>query len=154
METLTKSIPWYFELYFLLKMTLSFLAGGAIGWEREKVGKEAGIRTFGFICTGACAYAALSDIFAPDSASRIIANIVVGIGFIAGGVIYRGESTGGRSSRGLTTASSLWVTATVGVMIGYGMYILALGVTVLTVLALHLPSSKLWVYLSKKHLQI
>ncbi len=153
MGILLQDITWYFEFYFLLKVFLSLLAGGVIGWEREHVGKEAGIRTFGFICAGACSYSVLSELFSPDSASRIVANIVVGIGFIAGGVIYRFQGSEG-TARGLTTASSLWVTATVGIMIGFNMYILALGVTALTLLALHLPSSKAWGHLSRKHLKM
>lgn len=151
MDAFTQNMTWYFQLFFLFKVILAFIAGGAIGLEREKVGKEAGIRTFGFICAGACSYAVLAEMFSPDTAVRIVANIVVGIGFIAGGVIYRSDTLKG--SHGLTTASSLWMTATVGIMIGFGMYILAIGVTVLLVLALHLPSSKAWVYLSKKHLK-
>lgn len=142
-------MPWYFELYFLMKLILAFLAGGVIGLEREKVGKEAGIRTFGLICMGACSYTILSEAFLIDTSARIVANIVVGMGFIAGGVIYRAGD--GRGSHGLTTASSLWVSSSVGVMIGYGRYTLALGLTILTVLALHLPSAKIWKYLSKKY---
>lgn len=152
MDAFTKEISWTFEIYFLLKVVLAFIAGGAIGLEREQVGKAAGIRTFGFICAGACSYAVLSELFSPDTATRIVANIVVGIGFIAGGVFYRSDNTT-RGLQGLTTASSLWVTATVGIMIGFGMYILAFGVTVLSVLALHLPSSNLWKYLSKKQIK-
>lgn len=150
MEMFIKQGPWYIELYFFLKVLFALIAGGAIGWERESVGKEAGIRTFGFICAGACCYSVLSSIVSADSAARIVANVVVGIGFIAGGVIYRANGAG--ASHGLTTASSLWVTATIGIMIGVEMYILAIGVTILTLLTLHLPSSKLWIYLSKKHL--
>ncbi|HUX79044.1 MAG TPA: MgtC/SapB family protein [Alphaproteobacteria bacterium] len=153
MEVIIKQSSWYLELYFILKVFIALLAGGAIGWEREKVGKEAGIRTFGFICAGACAYSIVSSFFSPDSASRIVANVVVGIGFLAGGVIFRSDKTI-KSAQGLTTASSLWVTSTIGVMIGFDLYILAIGVTMLTLMALHLPSSKIWIYLSKKHLKI
>jgi putative Mg2+ transporter-C (MgtC) family protein len=151
MELFIEHGAWYTELYFLLKVLSALIAGGAIGWERESAGKEAGIRTFGFICAGACCYSVISLLVAADSASRIIANVVVGIGFIAGGVIYRAHGVD-NVSHGLTTASSLWVTATIGIMIGIEMYILAVGVTILTLLTLHLPSSKLWIYLSKKHL--
>lgn len=153
MEIFIQPNPWTLEFYSFLKVFFSFIAGGAIGWEREKVGKEAGIRTFGFICAGACAYSVLSSLYSSDSASRIVANVVVGIGFLAGGVIFRSD-TNARSAKGLTTASSLWVTATIGIMIGFEMYILAIGVTALTLMALHLPSSKIWNYLSKKHLKI
>jgi putative Mg2+ transporter-C (MgtC) family protein len=153
MDIFIKPNLWYLELYSLLKVFLALIAGGAIGWEREKVGKEAGIRTFGFICAGACAYSVLSSLYSSDSASRIVANVVVGIGFLAGGVIFRSD-VNARSAKGLTTASSLWVTATIGIMIGFGMYILAIGVTALTLIALHVPSSKIWSRLSKKHLNL
>ncbi len=152
MEIFIKQNFWYIEFYSFLKVFLALIAGGAIGWERENVGKEAGIRTFGFICAGACAYSVLSSLFSSDSASRIVANIVVGIGFLAGGLIFRSDKID-RAAQGLTTASSLWVTATIGIMIGFEMYILAIGVTALTLMTLHLPSSKLWIYLSKKHLK-
>lgn len=151
MEIIQQSF-WYTELHSFFKVFLALIAGGAIGWERENVGKEAGIRTFGFICAGACAYSVLSSLFSSDSTSRIVANIVVGIGFLAGGVIFRSDKID-RSAQGLTTASSLWVTATIGIMIGFEMYILAIGVTALTLMTLHLPSSKLWIHLSKKHLK-
>src|ERR1700722_17536014 len=145
MEVFTTPTPWYSELYSLLKVFLALLAGGTIGWEREKVGKEAGIRTFGFISAGACAYSILSSLYSPDSSSRIVANVVVGIGFLAGGIIFRSDNTT-RSAKGLTTASSLWVTATIGIMIGFELYILAIGVTALTLVALHVPSSKMWIH--------
>ncbi len=148
-----QSSSWYLELYFILKVFLALLAGGAIGWERENVGKEAGIRTFSFICAGACAYSVLSSFFSSDSGSRIVANVVVGIGFLAGGVIFRADKTM-QPAKGLTTASSLWVTASIGIMIGFEMYILAIGVTALTLMTLHLPSSKIWIHLSKKHLKM
>lgn len=142
-------MPWYMEFYFLFKVLLAFVAGGVIGWEREKVGKEAGIRTFGFLCAGACSFTVIAEIFSPDSAARIIANIVVGVGFMGGGVIYRVHG-GDYSAHGLTTASSLWVTATVGIMIGIGLYFLALGLIIMTLALLHLPSSKIWACLSHK----
>jgi len=153
MELFITPTPWYSELYSLLKVFLSLIAGGAIGLEREKVGKEAGIRTFGFICAGACAYSVLSSLYSPDSSSRIVANVVVGIGFLAGGVIFRSDANAW-SAKGLTTASSLWVTATIGIMIGFELYILAIGVTALTLVALHVPSAKIWSRLSKKKVKL
>ena len=151
MEPFIKHSSLGIELYCFFKVFLSLIAGGAIGWERETVGKEAGIRTFGFICVGACSFAVLSALVSADATSRIVANVVVGIGFLAGGVIYRAKGID-TTSHGLTTASSLWVTSTIGVMIGFELYLLALGVTLLTLLTLHVPSSKFWIYLSKKHL--
>ena len=149
MEIIIKNSHLLAELYCLLKVLFALIAGGVIGLERVSAGKEAGIRTFGFICAGACSYTALATLVFPDSSARVVANVVVGIGFIAGGVIYRSDAD--KPSHGLTTASSLWVTATIGVIIGFELYILALGVILLTLLTLHLPSSRIWLYLSKKH---
>lgn len=148
MDIFVKDNSFFVELYCLFKVLLALIAGGIIGRERESAGKEAGIRTFAFICAGACSYTALATLVSSDVSARVVANVIVGIGFIAGGVIYRSGSD--KPSHGLTTASSLWVTANIGVIIGYERFALALGVTILTLLALHLPSSKIWGYFSKK----
>jgi putative Mg2+ transporter-C (MgtC) family protein len=137
---------WLDQLYFVLQVVASFLLGGAIGWERERVGKEAGIRTFGLISMGSCIFAIVSrSLFFSDPA-RIAANVVVGIGFISGGVIFHQKER----SMGLTTASSLWVAAALGICVGFNLYILSVAIAFLTVTSLHLPSAKFWRKLSKK----
>ena len=112
------------ELYIVLKLLIAFVLGAAIGLDREKHGSSAGIRTYAAVCLGATLFTAigehLQDIAA---ASRIIANILVGIGFLGAGIIYKNDKT--NSSQGLTTAATIWCTAGIGVAVGLNMLIIA-----------------------------
>jgi len=114
------------ELIIVSKLIVSFLLGGFIGLDREKHGRDAGIRTYAAVCIGATLFTAVAahlvnDVAAP---SRIIANIVTGVGFLGAGIIYRNNSVG--TSHGLTTAATIWCTAAVGVAIGLNMFIIAI----------------------------
>jgi putative Mg2+ transporter-C (MgtC) family protein len=103
----------------LIKLVMAVAIGSAIGLEREIHNKTAGLRTIILICVGATLITIISLRFGD---SRIAANIVSGIGFLGAGVIIREE---GRI-KGLTTASTIWVAAALGLAIGYGDYVLAL----------------------------
>lgn len=114
------------ELIIVSKLILSFLLGAFIGLDREKHARDAGIRTYAAVCIGATLFTAVAahlvnDVAAP---SRIIANIVTGVGFLGAGIIYRDHSAG--TSHGLTTAATVWCTAAVGVAIGLNMFIIAI----------------------------
>lgn len=111
----------------ILKILLAVLAGGLIGIEREFRDKAAGFRTLIFICTGACLFTILSARLAPNDSVRIAANIVTGVGFLGAGVILR---DGGKVI-GLTTAAMIWLTSAIGMGIGGGQYLLALGMVLL-----------------------
>lgn len=123
-------------------MLLATLLGGSIGLEREVAGKPAGLRTNILICVGAALFTQLSvDIaqvgFAKDGrpfgdTTRITAQIVTGIGFLGAGAIFRGSGT----IVGLTTAATIWVVAAIGVAVGAGDYVDALGATGLIMLIL------------------
>ena len=103
----------------LLKMLLAILAGGAIGLERELRSKSAGFRTLILICLGATMYTVFSQYIGhKTSPDRIASNIVVGIGFLGAGVIFKGDS----GVNGITTAASIWLTAALGIGIGIGWY--------------------------------
>lgn len=143
------------EMTGVLKIFIALFAGGCIGWEREHAGKEAGIRTFSFICAGACALAVIAGFYDQTNNARIIANIVLGIGFLAGGTIIRStrssdDATGHLGTHGLTTAASLWITASVGVMIGLELYFVATFLTIFIVLSLQLPKTSIWKYFSSR----
>lgn len=98
-------------------LLMSVLAGGLIGIERQWRKKLAGVRTMVLVSLGATIFVSLSSTFTADtSPTRIAAQVVSGIGFLAGGIILRD----GFSVTGLNTASTLWCTAAVGVMIGAG----------------------------------
>lgn len=118
----------YLEPEDLVRVLLAVAAGGVIGLEREFRDKAAGFRTLIFICVGATLFTILSARLAGGGEpTRIAANIVVGVGFLGAGVILR---DGGRVI-GLTTASTVWLTAALGMGLGGGYYALVgLGVVV------------------------
>ncbi len=112
------------ELITVAKLLLSFILGGFIGYDRERKGKDAGIRTYAAVCLGATIFTSIAEHFTDDAgASRVIANVIVGIGFLGAGIISRNGNQ--KSSNGLTTAATVWCTAAVGVAIGLNMYIIA-----------------------------
>ena len=101
------------------QLLFAMLIGLVIGFERAIRRKMAGLTTFAFICTGSCLFTILSveglqgahqfDI------TRIAAQIVTGIGFVGGGVIFKSDAT----VQGVTTASLVWLTAALGMAIGF-----------------------------------
>jgi putative Mg2+ transporter-C (MgtC) family protein len=102
----------------IFKLLMAVAIGGLIGLEREMHAKAAGLRTITLITFGATLFTMLSLGFKDD---RVIANIVTGVGFLGAGSILFSE---GRVI-GLTTASSIWVAAALGMAIGLGEYWLA-----------------------------
>ncbi len=113
------------ELIIVSKLIVSFLLGAFIGLDRETHGRDAGIRTYAAVCIGATLFTAVANHLVDDvaAASRVIANIVTGVGFLGAGIIYRNSSAG--TSHGLTTAATVWCTAAVGVAVGLNMFIIA-----------------------------
>jgi len=102
-----------------LKILLSVMAGALIGIEREYRSKAAGFRTMTLICIGSCIFTLVSiKLGGVNNADRIAANIITGIGFLGAGVVFKD----GFSVIGLTTATAIWVTASLGMAIGMGAY--------------------------------
>lgn len=126
------------------KLLLAAVLGGVIGWERERRGRPAGLRTHILVCVGVTLMMVVSEhifekykAFAADSIirvdpARIAAQVVTGIGFLGAGTIMRMRTT----VRGLTTAASLWVVAGIGLAVGSNCYIPALFTTLLAIFAL------------------
>nr|WP_294902461.1 MgtC/SapB family protein [uncultured Lacibacter sp.] len=114
------------------QVSIAFIIGAVIGLEREFRSKPAGFRTMIFICVGSCLYTILSKESNNVSPDRIASNIVTGIGFIGAGVIFKE----GISVNGLTTAALIWITAALGMAIGYHNYPLAFVVSSMVVVAL------------------
>ncbi len=115
------------------ELALAFVLSSLIGAEREWRQKSAGLRTHTLVGVGAALFLIVSkygfsDVLGPRvtlDPSRVAAQIVTGIGFIGGGLIFvRGDAV-----RGLTTAAIVWVTAAIGMACGAGLPLLALGVT-------------------------
>ena len=105
-----------------------------IGIEREYHGHPAGIKTLGLVGVGACLFAALGlETFGTTTdPTRIAAQIVTGVGFLGAGAILRQ----GNEVHGLTTAASIWVTAAIGMSIGFGFYVPGIFTTVLILVML------------------
>lgn len=121
------------SIYFeeAAQVSFAFVVGAIIGIEREFRSKPAGFRTMILICVGSCLYTIISkeNVVSTD---RIASNIVTGIGFIGAGVIFKE----GISVNGLTTAALIWVTAALGMAIGYHNYPLAIVVSIIVVITL------------------
>jgi putative Mg2+ transporter-C (MgtC) family protein len=133
------------ELLYAVRILLSAVLGGLIGWERERADSDAGIRTYMATSMGACAFSLIS-IHAGGDPTRIAAQVVSGFGFIGAGVIFK-ERAG---VVGLTTAATLWATAAVGMASAFGMYVLAVLTSALLLATLCLQYLLGWKRLSGK----
>jgi putative Mg2+ transporter-C (MgtC) family protein len=148
------------EFDMILRLFLSFLAGGIIGLERSSRRQVAGLRTHILIATGATLLMLLSiyipQQFTPQRTGdpgRIAAQVVSGIGFLGAGAIIRL----GNSIRGLTTAASLWFIAAVGLAIGAGMFLVAAvaeTIGIITLMFLFLFEKKLFPFERFKLLEV
>jgi putative Mg2+ transporter-C (MgtC) family protein len=126
-------------LQIFIRLFLSMLLGGLIGWERESRRQPAGLRTHMLICMGATLLMILS-IYIPQTfqnfqngdPGRIAAQVVSGIGFLGAGAIFRL----GVNIKGLTTAATIWVVAAVGLCVGAGVYSAALTGTFFIIIVL------------------
>ena len=120
--------------WMLVRLLAAVLLGSFIGYERERTGKPAGLRTHAMVCLGAALFTIVSIYgFAPGAdTSRVAAMIVSGIGFLGAGAIL--HERGG--VQGLTTAASLWVTAAIGMAVGVGMVLMSLATAALVFMVL------------------
>lgn len=123
------------------RLALATVLGAAIGVNRELHQKPAGFRTHAMVSLGAALMTILAlslggtgRAFDTAAVSRVLQGIVAGIGFVGGGAILRGDNAQG--VHGLTTASSIWVVAAVGVAAGLGMWPAAVAAVALALLVL------------------
>ncbi|OGY99447.1 MAG: hypothetical protein A2945_01155 [Candidatus Liptonbacteria bacterium RIFCSPLOWO2_01_FULL_52_25] len=111
----------------MVRLLVALALGALVGLERELIGKDAGIRTAMLVSGGAALFTIISVIMPavlnvnteqfPVLSDRVISNIVVGIGFLGGGIIFKTSD----HVKGLTTAAVVWVTAAIGVLAGLGL---------------------------------
>lgn len=128
------TIPLELDVQMFLRLLIATVLGALVGYERERAGKPAGVRTHGMVSLGAALFAVVSlhgfgNIGDP---ARVAAQIVTGIGFLGAGAIL--HERGG--VHGLTTAASLWVTAAIGLAVGVGMVFMSVATAVLVFLLL------------------
>ncbi len=130
----------YFQIAdadILIRIIVSIILGSVIGLERELTNKSAGLRTQIMVCLGACLFTILSiygfstavTLYPLGDPSRVAAQIITGIGFIGAGTVLRQ----GFTVTGLTTASTLWIVAAIGMACGCGKLSIAVVSTILAV---------------------
>jgi len=124
-----------YEIPFLVKLLASLVAGFLIGVERESRHKPAGISTHTFVIAGAMLFSMLSTVLGRGDPGRIAAQIVTGVGFLGAGIILK---EGGRLQN-VTTASSIWFAAAIGMAIGFGWYVIAAIATVFAMIVPRIP---------------
>ena len=118
----------------LLLIIISVIIGLIIGAEREYRNKSAGLRTFILVCFGSCLFTILSIKIGVENPDRLAANIITGIGFLGAGVIFKDDNKIG----GITTATTIWASASLGMCVGSGYVYLALLGTALVMAILSL----------------
>jgi len=127
------------EIYFLGQLLVAIFLGAILGWQRVSRGKPAGPRTYALVTAGATLFTVLSMYaFDLSDPSRVASQIVVGIGFLGAGIIFKRED----HIEGLTTAAGLWMTAAIGMAVGVRYYILAVGATLFIFLLLTLDDRR------------
>ena len=138
-EELSFGIPDSEQLgRIVIRLIAATLLGALIGFQRERAGKPAGLRTHILVTLGTTVFVMSGSIYgmSSDGLSRVIQGIVTGIGFIGAGSILKLDQE--QDIKGLTTAAGVWMTAAVGVTVGLGNIGLAIFGTVLALIILAL----------------
>ncbi|MFC5406885.1 MgtC/SapB family protein [Cohnella soli] len=134
--------PWEIDsVHLIIRLFLSVLLGGLIGFERERKNHAAGLRTHTLVCLGSCLIMMLSMYGFADfvnepnvrlDPARLAAQVITGVGFLGAGTIL----FTGKSITGLTTAASVWVVMAIGLTIGAGFYLPAIVSVIMVLLIL------------------
>ncbi len=131
------------EAIVLLRVVVAAVLGGILGWERLSAGKWVGIRTLMLVSLSSALFVGLSafavttgeDVTAAVHTDpiRVVQAVAIGIGFLGAGIVHVDRGGG---VRGLTTAASVWATAALGIAVGLGKYVVAVGCTALLLVVL------------------
>ena len=129
------------EWEILLRVVLAAVFGGMIGFDRRIKHKPAGIRTHMLVAMGSALAVGVSALVVEETAGaanadavRVAAGVITGVGFLGAGAIMRTPD----GVRGLTTAAGIWVTAAIGIALGFGFYGVAAGSTILAIIIISL----------------
>jgi len=103
-----------------LRVLVAAVLGGVLGYERERHGKSAGMRTHMLVAIGAALFVLIPQQAGTSTAdlARVLQGVITGVGFLGAGAIILGNKQ--VETRGLTTAAGIWVTAAIGVAAGMG----------------------------------
>lgn len=127
------------ELTVLGRLVLAIVFAGLIGWDRERKGRPAGLRTHMLVGLASALLVGLGEVYVarhPEATIdplRVLEAVVTGVSFLGAGTVFVSK---GRGVQGLTTAASIWAVSAVGVAVGLGEYIIATGTTVLALIVL------------------
>ncbi len=104
----------------VIRLLVAGLLGGALGYERKRAGKSAGVRTHMLVSLGSALFVLIPQQAGAGTGdiTRVIQGVVAGIGFLGAGTILKDDDRG--EVRGLTTAAGVWLTAAIGVAAGMG----------------------------------
>ncbi len=127
-----------FELHLVGQVLVAIILGGLLGYQRERLGKSAGVRTYALVAAGATLFTVMSLHAFGYNTSYVAAQIITGIGFLGAGTILHKENR----VEGLTTAAGLWLAAAIGMAVGVGYYVLAVIVAVLMFVVLLFDDSR------------
>jgi putative Mg2+ transporter-C (MgtC) family protein len=120
------------------QLAIAALLGAIVGLERELAKKEAGLKTYSLVSLGAALFTIIPQLsqsfssFAAFDPSRVLSQIIVGVGFIGAGVIILQKNY----VSGITTAAGLWVAAGIGAAVGFKLYDIAIATTILSLIIL------------------
>lgn len=158
METIPVAtlIPVATHMEVYMQLTLAMVLGMLLGTERSIAGKTAGMRTYALVALGSCIFIIVSSFVSAANHTyfnfdplRVAAGVVAGVGFLGAGLIVLNKS----ELQGLTSAAGIWVSAGIGIAIGFELYFMAIYTTLLTLFVFTL----LWFieiklkHLSKQH---
>ena len=138
------------RLDLLAKLVLAVVLGGLVGLEREWRGKPAGLKTNTLICMAAVLFTDMSQRAAMGGGDpgRIAAQVLTGVGFLGAGTIL--HEKGGVI--GLTSAATIWMVTAIGMTVGWGAYIDAVGATALVLVVLAgLERAEVWIRARRPH---
>ena len=141
----------------LLNLLGALLLGLLVGYERSYHGRAAGMRTYGLVCMASAAltivagypefwYGGHGATFAAVDPTRVIQGVVTGIGFLGAGVIMRE----GFNISGLTTAASIWTSSVIGILVGVGFYLSAIGLAFFSAMIM-IYLNRIEAYLPSRH---
>ncbi len=120
-----------------VRLAVALVLSLPIAWNRDGRSRSAGLRTYPLVAAGTCGLVLIGGSALGPSAEEqadVVFGILTGIGFIGSGVLLEGPE----GNRGMATMVSLWVTVAIGLAAAYGLYLLALAVSMLSVAALNL----------------
>lgn len=140
------------EFWILLRLLLSAILGGVVGYEREQTHKRAGLRTHMLVAMGATLFVSCNDLALEQSRNwgetkpavlqvqvallSPVQAVATGIGFLGAGTIFFSQNR--NRVQGLTTAASIWVISAIGLAVGFDRFLLATGATIFVLIILHL----------------